>query len=181
MPILRWSGVAMIGALLLASCEGPPQRQEERYAPQSPVVNAAPPREVFRRALVPPPEAASARLFVHVGDFNDPDKEFIEPAGRRLSEDQRKAFEDALTVVGYDRAPDAVAACFVPHHFLRYYDRAGQQVGEIAVCFCCDGVSAEPDMVGPVSTGVEDVQIEFGAKLRSVIEEMGLPTDVQCN
>lgn len=168
MPTLRWSGVAMIGALLLVSCEGP-------------VVDTVPRHEVFRRAIVPPPGAASARLFVHVGDYNDPDKEFIEPGGRRLSAAQRQAFEDALTVVGYNREPDAVAACFIPHHFLRYYDKAGQQIGEIAVCFCCEGVSAKPDMVGPSSAGAEDVQIEFGAKLRSVIEEMGLPTNVQCD
>ncbi|WP_312218261.1 hypothetical protein [Brevundimonas sp.] len=180
MPTLHWSGVAMMGALLLGSCERPPQGQE-RYAPQSPAPDTAPRREVLRRAIVPPPEAASARLFVHVGDFNDPDKEFIEPAGRRLSEQQRKVFEEALTVVGYDRAPHAVAACFVPHHFLRYYDRAGQQVGEIAICFCCDGVSAKPDMVGPVPTGVGDIQVEFGAKLQSVIEAMGLPTNVRCD
>lgn len=59
--------------------------------------------------------------------------------------------------------------------------RAGQQVGEIAICFCCDGVSAKPDMVGPVPTGVGDIQIEFGAKLQSVIEAMGLPTNVRCD
>lgn len=181
MPTLRWLVVAIIGGLLLVSCERSSQRQDGGNAAHSSVEDAAPRREVFRRALTLPPEAASTRLFVHVGDFNDPDKEFVEPEGRRLSTEQRKAVEEALTVVGYDRAPDAAAACFVPHHFVRYYDAAGQQIGEIAVCFCCDGVSAEPDMVGPVSTGVGDVQIEFGANLRSVIEAMGLPTNVQCD
>lgn len=173
----------MIGALSLAGCDQPEQVQERQYPARSLVFEETvrePPREVFRRALILPPEAVSVRLFVHVGDFSDPEKTFVEPDGRRLTRAQRKTFEDALAVVGYDREADAVAACFVPHHFLRYYDATGRQVGEIAVCFCCDGVSATPDMIGSVPADVKGAQIIFGAELRQAVEALGLPVDVRC-
>lgn len=173
---------ALLVLLLGGSCEQQRGEHQQLPSPSSGIskIEEEPRREVLRRALAPWPEAASVRLFVHVGDYNDPEKEFIEPAGRRLNKAQREAIEDALTVVGYNRLPDAASLCFVPHHFVRYYDGAGKQIGEIAICFCCEGVSATPDLVGALPNGVGDAQIEFDGELASAIESLGLPTNVRC-
>ena len=137
-------------------------------------------RTLLRTAPVAPyPEAASVRLFVR-GDFDSAD-EYVEAKGRLLSAAQRGALEGALRVVSYDRPPAAVAACFVPHHFIRYFDRQGRQIGEVAVCLCCHGARAAPDVAGPAPEGVGDHHLDFDeTAFRQIITEMGLPTDINC-
>lgn len=95
-------------------------------------------------AVAPYPDAVEVRLFVST------------PAGteqveaRKLSLPERQAFEQTLKLNNYDRGPEYAAACFVPHHFFRYFDAAGKQVGEISVCFCCGGTASTPTIAAPL-------------------------------
>jgi hypothetical protein len=125
----------------------------------------------------PFPKATEVRLFVEV----DYDRETREPVfsneqGIRLDAKQRDMFEGAI---GLAPPPEWMAACFIPQHFFRYYNEAGEPIGEVSICFCCAGVS---------STGSEFLAPRDGLflsanyeQLEKLVEEMGEPTDVQCN
>lgn len=76
-------------------------------------------------------------------------------------------------------APDALDACFIPHHFFRYYDSGGKKVGEVAVCFCCEGLLTS----GSKALETED-RAMVGAdypRLKALVAELGEPTDVFCD
>ncbi len=47
----------------------------------------------------------------------------------------------------------AYAACFIPHHFFRFYDGSGRQIGQLSVCFCCGGIRADPQLILPKGWG----------------------------
>src|SRR5689334_1666272 len=95
----------------------------------------------------PYPEATVVKLAVDNTEFDRRSGQVIEHPEtiRVLTSDQRATFETALhriRTVGFPPRYTGGAACFVPHHFFRYYSASGQRVGEIAVCFCCAGVKA---------------------------------------
>jgi hypothetical protein len=146
---------------------------QQKPAEPSPPVEAM--REVGRTPLAPWPEAASVRLFIRAeGGVNDA---YLESDGRLLSPDERRRIDRSFSVIGFDREPEAVAACFVPHHWLRYYDVAGRMIGELAVCFCCAGVQETPALRRDVPGAYRE--ITFGS-LKAIIEGMGLPTAINC-
>ncbi len=132
------------------------------------------PSKPFRN---PFPSASDVRLFVNT-DYDDKGEPiYSKPKGRILTASQRAELESLIAV--YTISPDDVfTACFIPHHFFRYFDKAGNLVGEVAVCFCCTGVQqsegssvrlAEDQMLGA----------DFG-KLQSFVASLGERTDVQC-
>jgi hypothetical protein len=130
-----------------------------------------------RKIENPFPNASEIRLFVQV----DYDKNSGEPilknaTGVALSAADRAQFEDTLKIVPI---PDEMTACFVPHHFFRYFDRSGKQVGEVAVCFCCAGARASGSdrLEGRAD---EMLSADFQA-LEKVILELGEPTQVLCD
>lgn len=126
-------------------------------------------------AQIPFPAATSVRLFVEVG-ANDGVPIFNNPAGHILTASQRANFEAALHMV---KAPDEMAACFIPHHFFRYYDKQGKQIGEFEVCFCCDGieVSGAPTLVADPS---QMLSADY-AKVKDLVRDLGEPTDIDCS
>lgn len=91
---------------------------------------------------------------------------------------QRKMLESAIftrkVAVG-----EEFAACFIPHHFFRYYDNAGKQIGEIAVCFCCNGVTISPSGANPVYPG-HLLDANYG-QLGTLVEDLGARKDVECS
>lgn len=102
---------------------------------------------------------------------------------RVLSPAERAAFEDALHRVrlfGFPPREDRGfgPACFVPHHFFRYYSATGRQVGEIAVCFCCSGFDAKP--------AAPDANAQAGAfyvdisQAKAFVRGLGLRTEMSC-
>ena len=107
---------------------------------------------------------------------------YIEPSGRSLSAVQRRAFEATLSKVSSRNG--AADACFIPHHFLRYYNESGQQVGEIAVCFCCSGAAASPELFSYTGGGFLHSYVNRldydREQLKALIESLGLPADVWC-
>lgn len=129
--------------------------------------------------------ATEVRLVV---DNNDFDREFnlIErpETVRVLSGDERAKFEKTLyrvQVIGPapegDLKPER-PACFVPHHFFRYYDRSGKQLGEIAVCFCCYQAQARPEL--PFEEDRRKWLAVDMLKVEALVKAMGLSTQQQC-
>ncbi len=129
-----------------------------------------------RRVTDPFPQATQLRLFVEVG-YTETGKPILSKAkGVQLNATQRKAFENSLKITA---APEYEAACFMPHHFFRYYDASGKEVGDVAVCFCCYGVGAsgskalEPPDGAMLSADYQSV--------KALVAALGEPTDVLCD
>lgn len=103
---------------------------------------------------------------------------------RTLSAQERASFEQHLRrvrLVGFPLTPKVLTAgpaCFVPHHFFRYYDQRGRQLGEIAVCFCCLGAEANPRL--PFENGETDALSVDIPGVKSFVKSLGVPTEIQC-
>tara|TARA_R110002051_G_scaffold84327_1_gene149630 strand:+ start:341 stop:919 length:579 start_codon:yes stop_codon:yes gene_type:complete len=144
--------------------------------------NGGRPYEIVAETAVHPyPEAKMVRLFVET-DGPSSDGGWLEPQGRLLSVAQRAAFEATLSK--RSSRGGAADACFVPHHFFRYYDDVGTLVAEIRVCFCCSGADAWPALfpfegglfLHPFTNTLNYDRERLGALIRS----WGLPSDVWC-
>ena len=132
-------------------------------------------------------DAASVGLRVHDGGYTEAgERIYSNPDGVRLSPAQRDRVDAAfikrvIVIPERGQPPEgeiAVAAlCFVPHHFFEYRDASGAVVGEVAVCFCCEGAQVSPH---PVTSGEAASLIEDVAALKVLVTDMGLPTDVEC-
>ena len=133
------------------------------------------------------PEAVSVRLRVHDGGYSDAGEPiFTNPDGVPLSPAQRARIDAAfikrvVVTPARGQPPEGefseAAACFIPHHFFEYRDASGEVVGEVAVCFCCDGARVSPR---PIPSGEDASLIEDVAALKVLVTDMGLPTDVEC-
>lgn len=164
-------GFAAATALLLVGCDGGGSPEQKRTDQR--IVSPAPDRAIPD----PFPSATRVRLYVEIKYSKEGKPIWSRPAGRALDRSQRAAFERALYLT--TPADDTTPACFIPHHFFRYYDKSGKQVGEVAVCFCCEGVQATgeaniPDGSGQVLSARYD-QVE------DLVRAMGEPTDLLCD
>jgi hypothetical protein len=121
-------------------------------------------------------QASQVRLFVNTSYDSDGMPAYSEPKGRALSGAQRKAFEATLQI---DPIPDELAACFIPHHFFRYYDSQGKEIGQISVCFCCNG--AQVSGASGIAIGPDQWLSADYDKLEQFVKSLDLPTDVQCD
>lgn len=135
----------------------------------------------------PYPEAAYVKLAVENAEFDRRTGQVIDrpETVRVLSATERATFENGLhreRLVGIPPAEPASPACFVPHHFFRYYSATGQQVGEIKVCFCCGAFLATPGL--PYGNGRGGPKDQFTINLRETkafVRGLGLRTDVLCD
>jgi len=73
----------------------------------------------------------------------------------------------------------AFAACFIPHHFFRYFDDSGKLVGELALCFCCAGVQQSEG--SSVRLSEDQMLVADFRKLESFVASLGERTDVLCD
>ncbi|MBK6412537.1 hypothetical protein [Sphingopyxis sp.] len=136
-----------------------------------------------KTAIHPWPEAAEVRVFVEdipFDEFERTGKNMSKPDGIVLTKSQRAVLDKAVHL--YRMTPkeyenNAVVGCFIPHHFFRYYDKKGRQIGEMAVCYCCGGIEFSPAIkwLRPE----EEWQFEFEG-VEQMLKEMGVPTDVNC-
>jgi hypothetical protein len=167
--------VALVAALAVANLAwlalSRPAKHEQMAVTQK--ASATVPNKPFRD---PFPSASEVRLFVETGYARD-EPIYSKPKGRVLTASQRAEFESLIAV--HTITPDEeFAACFIPHHFFRYFDRAGKVVGEVEVCFCCAGVQ-QSDGSNVSLTEDEMLVADFG-KLQSFVASLGERTDVQC-
>lgn len=124
----------------------------------------------------PFPDAKEVRLFVEKDYGKGGNAIFARPEGRVLKKDEVSDFEAALRVA---KAPEEMAACFIPHHFFRYFDGQGKEIGEIEVCFCCAGVRASKG--ANISIGSDEILAADYAKLEALVHRLGEPTEVHCD
>jgi hypothetical protein len=156
---------------LLALSNGCDEQKAAREGSEQPVAQAAASPLPDKPITDPFPTAAELKLFVETEYAEDGAPIMSKPDGLRLTKEQRADFEATLLA---KTPPDEVAACFIPHHFFRYYNSAGDMIGEIQACFCCSGV------VGNVSVPAgQELAVDYG-KLERLIESLGEPVNVLC-
>lgn len=102
------------------------------------------------------------------------------PKGVVLNAAQRATLDKSVTL--YRMTPEeyenaAYAACFIPHHFFRYYDSNGRQLGELAVCYCCRGIRL-PSTFREIRND-EEWRFDYEA-VKKMLEGMSIPTNVHC-
>jgi hypothetical protein len=129
-----------------------------------------------RKIEDPFPNASEVRLFVGVDyDKNSGEPILSKENGVILSTADRERFEDTLH---FKAMPDVMAMCFVPHHFFRYFDNKGKQVGEVAVCFCCAGTAASgSDRLNSKPDEILDADMKA---LEKLVLDLGESTQVLC-
>ena len=134
--------------------------------------------------FAPWPQATEVRLVVADLSFHEQSKTGAwssNPEGTRLTLEQRKVVDRSLFLYRMNKSEAdrrIYASCFIPHHFFRYYDKAGRQIGELAVCYCCQGISMNPALRS--ENIYEEWQFDFEA-VEKMLTEMGVPTDVNCD
>lgn len=169
----RISIFGLIATLCLSGCEG---SDASRSSPQQRGGNPISTASASLGIQNPFPGAKEVRLFVEKGYGPDGAPILNTPEGRLLSASELADFEGALRV---EKAPEAMAACFIPHHFFRYYDERGRQIGEISICFCCSGVEASKG--AKISAGSDQILAADYKKLEALVRRLGEPTDVLCD
>lgn len=135
-------------------------------------------------AVRPWPEATEVRLFVEDLSYDERERTgavMSNPKGVTLTAAQRATLDRSVTL--YRMTPQeyedyAIAACFIPHHFFRYYDKSGRQLGELSVCYCCGGIGFSPTF--RKIRDDENWQFDFDA-VEKMLKEIGVPTDVNCD
>ena len=134
-------------------------------------------------AIHPWPEAAEVRVFVEDIPFDESQrtgKNMSKPDGIALTKSQRATLDKAVhlyRMTPKEYANSAMVGCFIPHHFFRYYDRSGRQLGELAVCYCCGGIEFSPAI--KQLRPEEEWQFDFDG-VEKMLKEIGVPTDVNC-
>lgn len=128
------------------------------------------------------PEATEVRLFVEDMPYDQAEasgKTMTNPAGTRLTKAQRAILDTALRRHRMtEEESNWVAACFVPHHFFRYYDAGGNKLGELALCYCCKGVS--PSSYFPALRYDEIWEFDYD-RIKAMMAAMGISSQAQCN
>ena len=82
------------------------------------------------------PEAAEVRLFA----WRDVEKnghfvrQQLVPKGITISRAEEGKLRHS---VFFAEPPPAIAACCIPHHMFKFYDRRGTVIGTLEVCFLC--------------------------------------------
>ena len=160
----------IVAALLMTcvSCGSSSSSKElDKSASRSPTM-------ITGKGIKPFPSAVEVRLFVDSGRYGDGQPSYTKPSGTVLSDRQRAWVESLMQ----SRAPGDEPACFIPHHFFRYYNSMKKQVGEIAVCFCCHGVEVTKGKIRSLPSGRE-LSIDY-PRLMEFIKSLGEPTNIEC-
>jgi hypothetical protein len=120
----------------------------------------------------PYPQAKRVELFVATSQ-GAPEGSTLK--AYRLSSEQQRLVRKSLR---WERVGEVATdtACFVPHHFFRFYDGEAKMVGELAVCFCCDEMRTTP-MVP--ERAHHDLVADYDL-LRGVVRAVGARTDIDC-
>ena len=136
-----------------------------------------------RKLVVIAPQAFEVRLFVEGMSRPNPkrvvelmkDRDGILLTAKQRARLDRSMVRHRMTRAEYEN--HATAGCFIPHHFFRYYDAAGKQMGELAVCYCCGGVavsSTDPPL------GDDEGWVFDHAGIKQMLKDMNVPVDIDC-
>jgi hypothetical protein len=119
------------------------------------------------------PKAASVQLF-YADTTKGSDREL---AGPKLTDSQQVRLESAVHIQKI-RPGDAFALCFIPHHFFRYFDKAGREIETISVCFCCAGVRVR--QAASLKLGTDELLAMNYKDMERLVEELGVSTLINC-
>jgi hypothetical protein len=173
---MKWICVPLGVALL--GCMGCDRHDAPAADQHSSGQNASSPAPADQPLRNPFPTASDVRLFVEVDHDDDGNLIFSKPDGRSLTPSQRSTFESLINI--HTISPDEMfAACFVPHHFFRYYDKGGKMIGEVQVCFCCAGV--EQSGASNIHLGKDQMLSADFLRLEAFVKSLGERTDVECD
>ena len=148
------------------------------------LTNAAADRIASTTIIRPWPEAIEVRLFVQDLSYEEQARtgaSMSNPKGVVLTADQRATLDGSMSlyrIVAENGEITALDACFVPHHFFRYYDKNGKQLGELAVCYCCRQIRPLPALRTPRDNEFWDFDFDGVGKM---LEGMNIPTNVRCD
>lgn len=165
--------LGLLATLCLAGCGGDDSSRSSQQQPRAATISTPSASNAVQN---PFPGAKEVRLFVEKGHDPDGTPIFSRPGGRLLTADEVANFEGALRI---EKAPEWMAACFIPHHFFRYYDEAGKQIGEIKICFCCLGVGASEG--AKISVGSDQILAADYKKLEALVIRLGESTEALCD
>jgi hypothetical protein len=173
---MKWFWVPL-GVTLLActGCGRQDASAPDRHSSVRNVSSRAPADQPLRN---PFPTASDVRLFVETDHDDKGNLIFSKPEGRSLTASQRTAFESLINIHTIS-SDEMFAACFIPHHFFRYYDKSGKMIGELQVCFCCAGV--EQSGASNIYLGEDQMLSADFHKLEAFVRSLGERTDVQCD
>lgn len=157
---------------MLASCDQPKRTTQD----EGQQAKSQPTEVPDSRVENPYPTASKVQLFVEKGYTEKGEPILTKPSGKTLNAIQRAKFEKAMVLT---MPPTETVGCFIPHHFFRYFDRSGKQVGEVAVCFCCGGVRASGEGSFP-AVGGQILSIDYD-QVKDLVRELGEPTNVLCD
>ena len=127
------------------------------------------------------PMATRVNLLIKNSLLNGPEAS-TKPGGVDLTTAERLEFEQSIkksvTVrpAGKDYPGEGADACFIPHHFFRYYDAKGTKIGEVEICFCCTGGAATPSL----TKRNDEPEVFDVERIKALVRKMKLPTDVSC-
>ena len=127
------------------------------------------------------PMGARVNLLIKNSLLNGPELS-TKPDGVDLTTAERLEFEQSIkksvTVrpAGKDYPGEGADACFIPHHFFRYYDAKGTKIGEVEICFCCTGGIAKPSL----TTRNDEHEVFDVERIKALVGKMKLPTDASC-
>jgi hypothetical protein len=165
--------LGLIATVCLTGCgRGDPSSTSQQHHGGQSIAKAG----VSQAVRNPFPGARDVRLFVQKEYGPDSTPIFSKPGGRLLTASELAEFERVLRI---EKTPEWEAACFIPHHFFRYYDERGKQIGEIKICFCCRGVSASEG--AKISLGSDQILDADFYKLEALVHRLGESTDVLCD
>ncbi len=126
------------------------------------------------------PYPRAVRVNLLVGDIGGSDLRLsTNPSGIDLNQEQIKELTASLqkvTVIEYGNQ-DSASGCFIPHHFVRYYDNEDKLIGDIELCFCCEGIMAYPSVINDTKAQYLEADYE---RLKRMMKDMDVPTDVDC-
>ncbi|KQZ63766.1 hypothetical protein ASD67_04230 [Sphingopyxis sp. Root1497] len=173
--------ISAIGALVYGLTSSP----AKPVPVKEPIEESSALRVGERIRVVPAPDAVEVRLFVEgvphrttarVNQLiNNPDGILLTAGQRAILDRSVHRYRAKPSEMGkYD-----MPACFIPHHFFRYYDKDGRQIGELAVCYCCGDIRVTPYTYGPNGDRSEVWDFDYDG-VKKMLKEMDVPTDIDC-
>lgn len=122
------------------------------------------PAQLFR-------SAAEIRLFAWYDDYESPQSTRVQlkPKGVVLTAADAKRLRSS---VFFTEPPPAVAACCIPRHAFKFYDKSKKEIGSLAVCFECACARIE----GEKPPNADLIWLEWDyAAIAAIVEAHNLP------
>jgi hypothetical protein len=119
------------------------------------------------------PTVVEVRLFAWQFDGANGEAKQLVPKGMRLRPTEIATLRKS---VWFAEEPPAIAACCIPRHAFKFYDRSRKEIGELRVCFEC--TCANIDGEAPPKEALSWVDWDVAA-IGTIVRAHGLATDLR--